>query len=223
MRTACLIAGLVLGSCTAPASRTVRADDATALAKKPNGASRLWFPFRPARDDFGPTILDASRWVEAPTGKHGFVTVKGERFVFEDGTPVRFWGAQMSPWSKEQLDYAIRRMRRQGINITRLHGLSHLGSDDRSFDRLDYLIARLGENGIYLILDLHYPLTHRFQPGDHVPGLPEGGVAPYTQFFDDTVAAIMHQRMSSIFTHFNPYNKKRYCDDPTLAMVEILN
>ena len=148
------------------------------------------------RDDFGPTILDASRWVEAPTGKHGFVTVKGESFVFEDGTPVRFWGAQMDQWSKDQLDYAIRRMRRQGINITRLHGLNRLGNDARSFDRLDYLIARLGENGIYIILDLHYPLTHRFKASDHVPGLPEGGTAPYTQFFDDTVAAIMHRRMA---------------------------
>ena len=161
--------------------------------------------------------------MEAPTGKHGFVTVKGDSFVFEDGTPIRFWGAQMDQWSKEQVDYAVRRMRRQGINITRLHGLNRLGNDARSFDRLDYLIARLGENGIYIILDLHYPLTHRFKASDHVPGLPEGGTAPYTQFFDETVAAIMHRRMADIFTHLNPYTRKRYCDDPTLAMVEILN
>ena len=223
MKTARLIFGLVIVSSTSPESLTVRADVATASAERPGDEPRQWFPFRPARDEFGPTILDASRWVEAPTGKHGFVTVKGERFVFEDGTPVRFWGAQMGEWSKEQLDYAIRRMRRQGINITRLHGLSNLGNDARSFDRLDYLIAKLGENGIYIILDLHYPLTHRFKASDHVPGLPEGGVAPYTQFFDETVAAIMHRRMASIFTHLNPYNQKRYCDDPTLAMVEILN
>jgi hypothetical protein len=223
MRTGRLLIGLALACCTSPESLVVRADDGTPTAEKPGDESRTWFPFKPARDDFGPTILDASRWVEAPTGAHGFVTVKGDRFVFEDGTSARFWGAQINPWFKEQLDYAIRRMRRQGINITRQHGLSNLGNDAASFDRLDYLIARLGEDGIYLILDLHYPLTHRFRASDRVPGLPEGGVAPYTQFFNDTVATIMHRRMASIFTHLNPYNNKRYCDDPTLAMVEILN
>ncbi len=31
-----------------------------------------WFAFQPVRDDFKQTILDCSRWVEAPTGKHGF-------------------------------------------------------------------------------------------------------------------------------------------------------
>jgi hypothetical protein len=182
-----------------------------------------WFAFQPVRDDFKETILDCSRWVEAPTGKHGFVMAKGEKFVFKDGTPIRFWGAQMGLWGKEQTDYAVRRMRRQGINITRLHGLNNLGSDPQSFERLDYLIAKLGENGIYIILDLHYPLTHRFKASDSIPGLPNGGTAPYTQFFNERVAEVMHARMTNIFTHLNPYTGKPYCDDPTLALVEILN
>ena len=199
----------------------------TATAADPN-----WFALQPVKDSFGPSILDCSGWVEAPTGKHGFVTVKGDRFVFEDGTPVRFWGAQVGGFSKEQVDYAVRRMRRQGINITRMHGLESL--NDRSgrtsfdyseagFDRLDYLIRRLGENGIYMILDVHYPLTYRFKPGDEIPGLPQGGPASHAQFFNEKVAAIMHRRMADIFTHLNPYTKKRYCDDPTIAMVEVLN
>ncbi len=129
----------------------------------------------------------------------------------------------MGLWDKEPTDYAVRRMRRQGINITRLHGLNNLGSGAGSFERLDYLISKLGENGIYIILDLHYPLTHRFKAGDNIPGLPEGGAAPYTQFFNERVAQLMHERMTNIFTHSNPYTHKRYCDDPTLALVEILN
>ena len=195
-------------------------------------ASSSWFPFEPAKDRFGPSVLDGSRWVEAPTGKHGFVTAKGDRFVFEDGTPIRFFGAQIGSFSKEQLDYAVRRMRRQGINITRLHGLENL--NDRSgrtsfeyskegFDRLDYLIAKLGENGIYIILDVHYPLTYRFKPGDEIPGLPQGGPASHAQFFNEKIASIMHRRMADVFTHLNPYTNKRYCDDPTVAMVEVLN
>ena len=190
------------------------------------------FAFQPVRASFQPTILDAGRFVEAPTGKHGFLTVKGDRFVFQDGTPARFWGAQVNAVAKDQVDYMVRRMRRQGINVTRLHGLEFLNdragktSFDYSpagFDRLDYLIAKLGENGIYLILDTDYPLTYRFKPGDQIPGLPEGGPAPYAEFFDERVQWVLQNRMIDILTHTNPYTKKRYCDDPTLALVEIHN
>ncbi len=66
-------------------------------------------------------------------------------------------------------------------------------------------------------------MTHRFQGSDNIPGLPNGGTAPYTQFFNERVAEVMHARMMNIFTHLNPYTGKRYCDDPTLALVEILN
>jgi hypothetical protein len=141
---------LLLGFSALANSTSAAAAAPPAEAATTNNEVRHWFAFRPARDDFQETILDCSRWVEAPTGRHGFVTATGDRFVFEDGTPVRFWGAQMNLWGKEQTDYVVRRMRRQGINITRLHGLNNLGNDARSFERLDYLISKLGENGIYL-------------------------------------------------------------------------
>ncbi len=196
-------------------------------------AESNWFAFEPAEDDFSPSVLDCTQWIEAPTGKHGFVTVKGDSFVFEDGTAVRFWGAQMGGGrDREKLDYTIKRMRRQGINITRMHGLRSLIARDantsleyseQGFDRLDYLIYKLGENGIYMILDTQYPLVSRFKAGDNIRGLPEGGAAPYAQFFNETVTHITRQQMVDIFTHYNPYTKKRYCDDPTLAMIEIAN
>jgi hypothetical protein len=190
------------------------------------------FPFAPATDDFQPNVLDVSRFVEAPTGRHGFVTARQDRFVFEDGTPVRFFGAQIGTIPKEQIDYTVRRMRRQGINVTRLHGLEFLNDrngktsfdyQESGWDRLDYLIYKLGENGIYFILDVSYPLTFRFKPGDNVPGLPQGGPAPHAEFINDKVASILHQRMRDVFTHLNPYSGKRYADDPTIAAVEVLN
>jgi hypothetical protein len=190
------------------------------------------FAFQPATDSFQPTVLDCGGFIEAPTGKHGFVTTRGDRFVFQDGTPARFWGAQMNVISRPQLDYTVRRMRRQGINITRLHGLENLNDrngqtsfdyNQTAWDRMDYLLAKLGENGIYIILDVDYPLNFRFKPGDNIPGLPEGGPAAYAEFFNETVASVLHQRMTDVFTHVNPYTKKRYADDPTIAMVEVLN
>jgi hypothetical protein len=190
------------------------------------------FPLKPAQDDFQPNVLDCSALVEAPTGKHGFVSARGDRFVFEDGAPVRFFGAQMNTLPKAQLDYTVKRMRRQGINITRLHGLEFLNDrngktsfdySESGWDRLDYLIYKLGENGIYIILDVDYPLTFPFKAGDNIPGLPKGGPASYAEFFNEKVASILHQRMRDVFTHVNPYTKKRYANDPTLAMVEVLN
>jgi len=68
-----------------------------------------------------------------------------------------------------------------------------------------------------------YPLNFRFRAGDNIPGLPNGGPAPHAEFFNEKVAAILHQRMTDVFTHMNPYTKKRYCDDPTVALVEVLN
>jgi hypothetical protein len=191
-----------------------------------------YFPLQTATDDFAPNALDLSGLIEAPTGRHGFLTVRGDRFVFQDGTPARFFGAQMNVPSKEQADYTVRRMRRQGINITRLHGLEFLNDRNgktsfdynaAAWDRLDYLISKLGENGIYIILDVHYPLTFPFKSGDNLAALPQGGPASHAQFIDGQIAGILHQRMRDVFTHVNPYTQKRYADDPTLAMVEVLN
>jgi Beta-galactosidase len=196
------------------------------------GNSNQDFAFQTAKDDFKANILDVSRWIDAPTGKHGFLGRKGDQFVFEDGTPARFWGAQMNPLDKAQADYTVRRMRRQGINITRMHGLEFLNDrggktsfdyDKNAWDQLDYMIAKLGDNGIYIILDVDYPLIYRFKSGDNIPELPQGGSASYAEFFDERVAGILHQRMRDVFSHRNPYTGKRYADDPTIALVEVLN
>ena len=137
-------------------------------------------------DDFAPSIVDASAWIEAPTGKHGFVKVRGEQFLFADGTATRFWGAQLNLFPKEQMDYVARRLRKQGINIVRMHGLNFLNPrgaesilqyDAAAFDRLDYAIAALGRNGVYIILDTDYPDHVPFGPKDGIPGLEKGRVA----------------------------------------------
>lgn len=175
-----------------------------------------WFVFEPAKDDFRPTILDCSEYIEAPAGNHGFVTVDGDNFVFEDGTPVRFWGTQTGAL-RDNPEYSARRMRRQGINLVRQHG------NINRPDRLDATLARLGKNGIYMVIDLYYPLHYRWHPADGVEGIPEGGSSETIQFFNDKAASVQQKRLVDFFTHVNPYTEKRWCDDPALAMIEILN
>ena len=41
------------------------------------------------------SALDMSGLLDAPAGRHGFLTVRGDRFVFEDGTEARFWGGNL--------------------------------------------------------------------------------------------------------------------------------
>jgi hypothetical protein len=74
---------LLLGFSALANSTSATAAGPPAETVTTNNEVRHWFAFRPARDDFQETILDCSRWVEAPTGRHGFVTAKGDRFVFE--------------------------------------------------------------------------------------------------------------------------------------------
>ncbi len=190
-----------------------------------------WFAFAPTRDDFAPSALDCSRFIEAPAGRHGFLKVEGERFVFEDGTPAHFFGAQLARvYDKETADYVVRRLRKQGINIVRYHGMigvtkrdghSVLDYDGERWDGLDRMIHRLGQGGVYVILDVDYYLPVR--PGDNIPGLPEGGKTQFLTFFNEPVIRLKRQRMRDIFTHLNPHSGKRYCDDPVIALIEICN
>ncbi len=190
-----------------------------------------WFEFKPTKDEFGPSALDCSRFIEKPAGQHGFLHVEGERFVFEDGAPARFFGAQLArAYEPETADYVCRRLVKQGINIVRYHGTIGVTDPDGNsvrdyseerWDRLDFMIHRLGQEGVYVILDVDYYL--RVRPGDNIPGLPEGGSTQFLTFFNEDVIRLKRRRMEDIFTHLNPYSEKRYCDDPVIALIEICN
>ena len=55
-----------------------------------------WFPFVLAEKLDPASPANMGRLVlDAPAGKHGFVKVQGDHFVFEDGTPARFWGTNL--------------------------------------------------------------------------------------------------------------------------------
>ena len=57
-----------------------------------------WFVYEyPTSAEVAGTPLDVSSLLDAPAGKHGFLTgTEGERFKFEDGTTVRFNGINVS-------------------------------------------------------------------------------------------------------------------------------
>ncbi|MGE3313543.1 MAG: hypothetical protein AB7O26_00415 [Planctomycetaceae bacterium] len=137
------------------------------------------------------------RFLNHVPGKHGFVKTDGDRFVFEDGTPARFWGTNIMAYalfaSNEQIELHAQRLGKLGFNLARLHhhdtmewvdptvidkaGDSSRTLSTRGMDRIDYWIKCLSENGIYVWLDLHS--YRQFRPNDRATEL--GEVVTYAE------------------------------------------
>ncbi len=182
---------------------------------------------------------------EKPAGKHGFLTVKGENFVFEDGTLVRFWGTNFNGGACfPDHDYAkkvARRLAMYGCNIVRFHQLDAEWNtpniygmakgpytattrvlDPECMDRLDYLISCLKAEGIYCYMDL---MTYRkFKSGDgvDVPELLADSAKPYS-IFDRRMIELQKEFATQFWTHTNPYTGLQHKDDPVFVMCEVTN
>ena len=200
------------------------------------------FPFSPYEM---PIDISCAFADERPAGKHGFLSFEGERFVFEDGTPVRFWGVNLNGGANfPEHDYAERLARRlamTGVNLVRFHQLDaewntpnifsfckgprvkdtrHL--DERSMERLDYLIYCLKREGIYCYMDM---MTYRkFKSGDgiHVPHKMYDSAKSYSMF-DEHMIALEEELAEMLWGHVNPYTGLRYADDPVFVLAEISN
>jgi hypothetical protein len=201
-----------------------------------------WYPFQPRPIDFASKVApDASHLLDPPAGKHGFLTVRGDRFVFEDGTSARFWGANIVSGNlfkdHETARAAAARLARFGCNMVRFHGvdvedLFNPAYDDtqhfspQSLDRLDYLIYQLKEHGIYVNLGLL--VFRNFKAGDGVRDwqavadkfIAGAKIAPY---FDRRMIELQKKYAVDLYTHVNKYTGLRYCDDPAIAMSELIN
>jgi len=178
---------------------------------------------------------------EKPAGIHGFLTLQGDRMVFEDGTPARFFGTMfnsgMNFCPHEHAETVARRLAKFGVNIVRLHQMDadsacpnifnftrgvHESStsefDPRSLDRLDYLQACLKREGIYVYVD---GINHRiFRSGDGVRNahLTDQRAGRPFCLFDPTMIELEKKFNHDLMTHVNPYTGLRWCDDPAVAI-----
>ena len=181
---------------------------------------------------------------EKPAGKHGFLTVKGDNFVFEDGTLARFWGTNLNGGAAfPEKDYApklARRLASYGCNIVRLHQIDSeanhpnlfqyrmgrrisntLEYDPESFDRLDYMIYCMKQEGIYIYLDMM--VSRVFHSGDGIANaeIPDRS-APYSMI-DRRMIELEKKYISDLWNHVNPYTGIAYKDDPAIALSDVIN
>ena len=203
-----------------------------------------WFPFPLDWRDGGPSPIDVTQYLPVEkTGAHGFLTVRDGRFVFQDGTPARFWATNIHSHSaayptKDQARSFARRLARLGVNMVRVHlleyaspaGLVLVGEktsdklDPERLDRFDYLMAQFHENGIYVILDALPMCARRFAPGDGVAAFEELGLgAKGASYFDRRIIELERSYARQLILHYNPYRGLRYVDDPTVALYEMSN
>ena len=182
---------------------------------------------------------------ERPAGKHGFLTVDGDHFRFEDGTRLKFFGVCLSGSANfPEHDYAeqlAERLAQAGVNCVRTHWMdSDFNTpnifaftkgprltttrklDPRSMDRLDYIVKCLKERGIYIYLD---NITFRkFRSGDGVPFAEEldNAAKPYVMF-DRRLIDLQKEYITQLWTHKNPYTGKAYKDEPAVVLTEVIN
>lgn len=137
-----------------------------------------WFPYEGTQDFSPGSAIGMEDWLDRPAGVHGSVRINGNRFAFSDGTPVKFWGTNIS-WADmarpedEVVAYA-EKFAKHGVNIVRMHKFlhEHTGLDGWPFDassrwdgimdkddpmefhattmqRFDHMHAELKKRGIY--------------------------------------------------------------------------
>jgi len=184
--------------------------------------------------------------LHAPAGKYGFLTVKNGRFYFENSEkPVKFYGTTLLHNSKmlpRELSAKVAgRIASMGCNIVRLHNLDHykkeLGIFDRSeldektenfdkelIDNMDYLIYELKTAGVYIHLDGIVLMKYKkLDAIDDYEQLAPGLKAAAYLYNHKALLEKQKSYFSRLWTHYNPYTKLRYCDDPVFATAEIQN
>lgn len=185
------------------------------------------------------SAIDLSRFLDAPAGRGGFVTVKDEHFVKPDGSRLRLWGVNIASTScfppKDQAPRIAEDLARLGFNIARFHHLDadwgqclfiNNANDTRSFDtnnldRLDFFIAELKKRGIYTSLTMN---VHRhFKEGDGVRDWKILGIGKGVTFFSPRLIELQHEFTRNLLTHRNPYTGLDYRHEPAIVTIEMVN
>ncbi len=212
-----------------------------------------WIPFPlSAYEEMKGTALDMSGLLDAPAGQRGFLTVKGDKFVFEDGTPARFWGGNIFGEAnfpdKEQAEYMADIIARSGANIVRMHHLdvvkpwtdkvvqrSFFGGqlpettrdiDQEMLDNFFYMFYCFKERGIYIFLS---HISSRFVmkgdafPGDETAFEDVGQGFKVEGMYDPYLVELQKEYLEAILTATNPYTGMSMLEDPALALTEITN
>lgn len=203
------------------------------------------FPFAIPVDSGLSSTVSADRLIPAPLDERSRIRVRDGHFVTADNRRVRFLGINLVGGScfppKEVATGMAARLRALGINAVRLHHMDAAwarpnlfslqggqpGASDpilapESMERLDWLVAQLAANGIYVDLNLH--VSRGVSAAD---GLPDherlDGQGKVVGYFEPRLVARQVAFARELLDHRNPYTGMRWAVDPAVALVELTN
>ncbi len=206
-----------------------------------------WFPLVNSSDRHtDPSVIGMADWLDKPAGKHGFVQMKDAGFEFEDGTPIKFWGVNISSeriFSEAKVaDQYVSYLSKYGVNSVRFHKFTwHAAKGDSStviredlFEKMDYFLAKLKKNGIYYGWSHIY--GHKLAPADKDRVLAYEEIAD-TKFpwshLNGTTASLVNfapdlqdlniELTVNMLNHINPKTGLKYAEDPALTFIELQN
>lgn len=186
------------------------------------------------------TVMDLTRYVTAgaPSGKHGYLKADGDKFVFEDGTEANFWGTDTSATemfrSKEEINLRLEEIASWGFNLVRLHkydqpnnGQYNIYTKDsgddhfapKQVDSLCYMIAKMKELGMYLLLDLK--VTNTWNEDINIRNDVTDASTMWLGYEDGTMRDIHFLR--ELLGTYNPYTGMTIAEDPTVCMIDFKN
>lgn len=188
------------------------------------------------------SVINLSFLLDAPAGKDGFIRVQGSHLVTPDGKPIRFWGFNLTEWSRGSVEIPSKAdapmwadtLARFGVNYVRLHfldlpaprGMIDATRDDTQhfdpaqLDNEDFFIAELLKRGIYV--DLNLNVGRGAKAGDNVLVV-QNRIEKGPLLFDKRLIELEKDYARQLLTHVNPYTKKAYVNEPGVAIVEIVN
>ena len=187
------------------------------------------------------SVLDVSSILGTEeAGLHGYVKADGGSFVFEDGTPARFWGVNVVGSacfpSEEFAPILADSIAASGFNLVRFHSMDNpgklpniFGSESTSgpslsrtqMQKLCYFIKQLKDRGIYY--NMNQTNYRQVYAADGVPstGVSNGLKGP--AYYDADIIAIQNEYSRMLMNFKNPYTGYTIGSDPALAMVELNN
>ena len=211
------------------------------------GVKTNWYPLINSVDEHHiPSVIGMKDWLDKPAGKHGFLQMRGSDFEFEDGTPVKFWGVNISSErifsNAEIADQYVSYLTKYGVNAVRFHKFTWYASKGDSstviredlYEKMDYFLAALKENGIYYGWSHIY--GHKLGPADKnrvlayeeivntkFPWSHLNGTSASIVNFAPDLQALNIELTVNMLNHVNPNTGLKYADDPALTFIELQN
>lgn len=237
------------GKSAKPADITPEALAAATIKVKDEGAALKAMAMPPAYSKWGNTLdfpakdsaLSMRYLNEADIDKNGFVFVKDGHFHNKAGQ-VRFLGVNLTFDSmfpeRAQAEKVAFHLSGLGVNCVRIHHIDnrHIWGkyqdrqeqfDPDQLEKMDYLVAQLKKNGIYVNLNLHVSWNYQSTKDyDYRAVISSNPAFKYGKGIDNVMPELIEMQKryaADLLGHVNPHTRLAYKDDPAVALVEINN